>query len=219
MTTETETQIDTAALALTPSQLASIASLGVFTAKNDVMQVLTGIHLSVGNGLLTAMVTDRYRVARLIMPVDHTGADTSALIPAKALADFSKSAKSVKTYAASTSITLEFSETGYLIKDALTQASAAGATVAGNFPPMNKMFVEFENNQNSIDLAPVGINPTMFGDLAKLIDPQGKKLADHWTVEFRMTATDRIAPIRASFEGDNGAWSITALIQPRLAVR
>jgi hypothetical protein len=219
ITTDNETTTGTATVSITYGQLASIASMAIFTAKDAYPMVIGGVRVAVDQGVnggyVIAQATDRYRLGEISFQTDYTGTEPiGATIPAKVLTDFTKTHKPARTDDASLPVVeLTISETSYTLKHLISGASTSGATISGTYPPLGKLWpVE------ASAIPSFSINPSFFADLAKVVNPRGEQLKDFWELSFSGTA-EKPGPVTAAHYGSDGGTLVRVLMQPKLTRR
>jgi len=72
---------------------AAVAQVAVAAGRDDTLPTLTGIRVEIADTQITLAATDRYRLAvrEFLWSPEHSGLDTSSLVPARTLADTAKS--------------------------------------------------------------------------------------------------------------------------------
>lgn len=195
-------------LELTKQQAESITSLAVFADKGrSALPVLTEIKVTVKDGQLTAMATDRYCVARF---VDEVVAPDMELRLTAAMAKWITDNLKVKGY--SPVITLEPGEINSVTASLEDGArNFTDSATPAKFPEVEKLFAEWQAASN---LTAVSLKAEFLGKLEKL-KANGQK-AEVWKFE------PGVAPNYSSKPGPMFATAmkaegkLTALIQPNL---
>lgn len=195
-------------LTLTKQQAESLGSLVAFADKGrDANRVLTEIKVTVKDGQLTAVATDRYTVARFIDEVvapDMEFRITSLM--AKWITDNLK----VKGY--SPELTLEPGEIGSVTASLEDGARNFTDSVSNwKYPEVEKLFAEWQAASN---LTAVSLKAEFLGKLEKL-KANGQK-AEVWKFEPGLAPnySSKPGPMFATAMKAEG--KLTALIQPNL---
>ena len=70
----------------------AVSQVAIAAGRDDTLPMLTGVRLEIGNGTLTLVATDRFRLAMREFPWTSAGevTDTSVLVPARTLAEAAK---------------------------------------------------------------------------------------------------------------------------------
>lgn len=115
----------------------AIGQVSVAASRDDVTPVITGVQLEVGDGILSLVATDRYRVAIRDIPWDGETAGT-ALVPARVLTEIGK------TFAHAQTVEISISEGGdrELIGFSAGDRAVTSLMIKGNFPPVRRLFPE-----------------------------------------------------------------------------
>jgi DNA polymerase III sliding clamp (beta) subunit (PCNA family) len=219
MNNETEIQ-QRVTVALTNDQLGAIASVGACAATEDVTPIIMTVHITVEGGKLTAVSTDRYRLARLQFPVDAP--DFSATINAKWLAGFYASVKKIKSGRdMANELTLE--GTSITLSNVLAQTTQSSHVVYGQFPPIGRLIPEWSDEP--VEYAPLNLRAELLMALTKLTLPEDAGLtpAKRFNV-WRMQTTPRVEgkltqPVLFTQRSKDTLSTLEFLIQPNLLLR
>lgn len=194
-------------LELTKQQAESVASLAIFAAKGrDALPVLTEIKLTVKDGQLTAMATDRYCVARFM---DEVVAPDMELRLTADMAKWITDNLKVKGY--SPVITLEPGEINSVTASLEDGArNFTDSATPAKFPEVEKLFAEWEA---AAAIPALSLRAEFLGKLEKL-KANGQK-AELWRFEpgANKFHANKPGPVRATALKVDG---LTALIQPNL---
>ena len=117
----------------------AIAQVVVAASRDDVTPVITGVQLEVGEGSLSLVATDRYRVAIRDIPWDSAGSgltEATALVPARVLAEIGK------TFAHAATVRISIAEGGdrELIAFSADDKAVTSLLIKGNYPPVKRLF-------------------------------------------------------------------------------
>lgn len=230
---------------LSASTLASVATIGVAASKDAVTPIITGVQITVEGGrVLTAVATDRYRIARAQyrtavegstdqpeLATDGDGVPTvhSVVIPAAFL---TKVAKAIAFKGRSESQTVALAVAGegthsdpyrITVTDPATGTVLTETGIAGNYPPVGRLILPVETYSENMR-AGLRLNPSFLGDLAKIAYP-GERPADTkvapWAMHAHAAGPDnRTAPVM--FTRDNsgtGIGLIEYVVQPCMPTR
>jgi DNA polymerase III sliding clamp (beta) subunit (PCNA family) len=158
-----DTTNESVVITLTNDELGSLASL-VACTHDENTPILTGIRVTVTDGQLVALATDRYQAVRLTLAV--TAADVDVVLPAKWLAGFYASAKKIK-YDSENVLTI----TGNVISLENERAglTLGTTTVYGQYPDLNKLFPGL--NYEPVTHMPLNVNAKLLATLVKLTLP------------------------------------------------
>lgn len=204
----------------------SIASVGVAASKDDVTPIICSINISNENSEITAVATDRYRIARsmftLTIEQSNELGDFNITIPAESVIKFWNSIK-VQALKGFAPVELEViagdvEQYWTLSYDGIR---VAGAETRGNYPPVDKLLDINLNNYTGIPK--VGLKPGFLADLGKLFAASdyakvGKDLP--WTFYFGKSESDKPMPVYVTRNPErDGSSVIEYLVQPNLLLR
>jgi hypothetical protein len=224
----------------TAEEFRSIVSVGVVSSTDDVTPIICATNISFSEqGEVTAMATDRYRIARVqftplkLGEADVSKGEDSVTINTKELAKFWATVKT-DVMRGGFWITLETesfagSPDMYTLSCASTGITVKGMEVYGNYPSVGKL-MEGYSEEEATGVPSVGLNPNFLGDLAKMHHPRDfakinmKFIA--WTFRFKATAPDEGSrkrnPVYVTREAENGGATsarLDYLVQPSMLVR
>lgn len=115
----------------------AVAQVAVAASREDVAPVITGVNLSFGADALGFIATDRYRVAvRELAWQGEFGAQTTALVPARTLAEVGKSLG----HSGNLTITLVTQGERELIAFTSDDKTVTSLLIKGNFPAVERLF-------------------------------------------------------------------------------
>ena len=120
---------------------AAVAQVTVAASRDDVTPVITGVQLEVGDNSLSLVATDRYRVAVREIDWDSGNSSaegTTALIPARTLAEIGKTFAHSGTVA----VTISRGDDRELIAFSADKKTVTSLLLKGNFPPVKRLFPE-----------------------------------------------------------------------------
>lgn len=211
-------------ITLYPRQLASIASILVAASKDDVTPVIVSAHIRVQDGFLTAVATDRYRVARVTFPLTSDEGDTQddldVVVPRAFLERFARTVKAAKLKP-DAKISLSHDPLAKSLTFAFSGGSASDVAITGNYPPVARLFPEAES---LTEVGEIALNPRFVSDAGKLDHPT--LTADdlrNGAVRLRFTKSgraDKPGPVLIDRRGirpkDGG---LEYLLQPNLLLR
>jgi DNA polymerase III subunit beta len=127
----------------------AVSQVAVAASRDDVTPVITGVQFEVGENSLSLVATDRYRVAVRDIDWDSgnaAGADsaagTTALIPARTLAEVGKTFGHSGTVA----VSIVRSDDRELIAFSADKRTVTSLLIKGNFPPVKRLFPESVEN-------------------------------------------------------------------------
>lgn len=221
MTTEFEVMF-------TPEQLFSLASVAVAAAKNDVTPVIQSVRVSVVDGFIVGVATDRYRVARVRLAL-HTDAPSvedfdGVTIQRSQIEQFAKAVKALKPTAYLPTVKLavgERDEAGLRMVTLSEYTSGTQSTQlerGGNYPPVARLFPSTEDGFGPQEA--LSLNIGYVADVGKLVHPS---LVRGETPRFRFTKTDnpnKPGPVLIDYQSirpEDG--SLEYLLQPNLLKR
>ena len=217
-------------IVFTPEEFRSIASMGVAASTDDITPIINTVQVTVAGGEVTAIATDRYRIARVIFTpkIDNfLMTDDTININAKELTKFwagikVKAARSIMpitmtimteedNYGDSKSYTLEY--------DGSTSHSAG---VKGNYPPVAKLMTGYDVG-DCAGVPAVSLKPSFLGDLAKMYHPHDDsriKMSDiAWQFRFKQTESSKPGPVYITRGSDILGATLDYLVQPNLLLR
>lgn len=150
------------------------------SSKDDVTPILTGIHLSIENGKLRGIATDRYRVHTVLLDlVGDTPTELSALVPRNVMQWLAKAAAAYtsprRAHPFKPVVVFEINDenTRALIRvkeDAtadLEEQTITTPLIKGNFPPVLKL-VEAARTEETADSAEGMLNLDLLAGLKAL---------------------------------------------------
>jgi DNA polymerase III sliding clamp (beta) subunit (PCNA family) len=150
-------------LTLTRAQAESLASLRHATpqakADRDMTPVLSGVHIVVAAGVLTATATDRYMVGEVAFPAAE-GEDADVVVD---FADLVRVAASMKSRKAA-SVAVDFAEAAVAYPDGSTDRLTY---IGGNFPAVGRLFPDVDYELP----AEAGFNLDLFARANKIFGP------------------------------------------------
>ena len=176
-------------------------ALGVipFASKDDTAPILTGVCIERNVNQLTFYATDRYKLARVSIPVEADTSQFRVVVNAKAFAAAVKAVAPMRALGGT--VTFEVSdETVRITND--TQAHEM-SIMEGEYPPMDRFFHQDHGNVEEILLAPAA-----FKALADSARAFGKDATNY---ELSFTAPDK--PVIATMPLD-GIVTFEAVIMP-----
>lgn len=130
----------------------AVAQVTVAASRDDVTPVITGVQLEVGDSTLSLVATDRYRVAVREIDWDSgstSAAGTTALIPARTLAEVGKTFAHSGTIA----VTISRGDDRELIAFSADKKTVTSLLIKGNFPPVKRLFPESPENYAVLNTA------------------------------------------------------------------
>lgn len=221
MTTEFEVM-------LTPEQLFSVASVAVAAPKNDVTPVIQSVRVSVADGFIIGVATDRYRVARVRLAL-HADAPSvedfeGVTIQRSQIEQFAKVVKASKPTAYLPTVKLavgERDEAGLrtvTLSEYTSGAQSVQPERGGNFPPVARLFPKDESGFGPQEV--LSLNIGFLADVGKLVHPS---LGRGETPRFRFTKTEnphKPGPVLIDYPNirpEDG--SLEYLLQPNLLKR
>ena len=127
-------------------------ALGVipFASKDDYTPILTGVCIERNVNQLTFYATDRYKLARVAIPVEADTSQFRVIVEAKAFAAAVKAVAPLRAYA--DTVTLEVSEETVRITG--NNQAHELRTMEGEYPPMDRFFQQDHGDVEEIILAP-----------------------------------------------------------------
>jgi hypothetical protein len=203
-------------ITLSPAHVHSIASAATATAKRDNTVLLEGVQLSVSAGVVTALATDRYRVARITFATESAAAELEPVtISGALLAAFAKSLKTAKVMSKADAVTLTI-DGGRVVLAHESGLQLAGEIYIGNFPPVGRLIDGYKVG----DVRDVYLKPAFVADAAKLSLPGDTKPADAkeaaWLVRFSDSGSSKPGPVLMTRRGvaTQSSGSIEYMVQP-----
>lgn len=130
----------------------AVSQVTVAASRDDVTPVITGVQLEVGDTTLSLVATDRYRVAVREIDWDSgstSAAGTTALIPARTLAEVGKTFAHSGTVA----VTISRGDDRELIAFSADKKTVTSLLIKGNFPPVKRLFPESVENYAVLNTA------------------------------------------------------------------
>ena len=215
----------------TPVEFRSIASVAVAASSDDVTPVITSVRISVESGQVTAVATDRYRIARTIFMPSLTDqleppAEGSILISAKELTKFWNG---IKVNALKSQLPIIFTiltdeqypdnKMYHLEYDGMR---IEGNGMRGNYPPIEGLMSGYDVTECS-GVPAVALKPKFLADLDKLFSAfdsakPSKDIA--WTFRFKATESGRPGPVYITRNGERtDGGTLDYLVQPNLLLR
>jgi hypothetical protein len=224
----------------TAEEFRSIVSVGVASSTDDVTPIICSTNISFSEqGEVTAIATDRYRVARVqFTPLklgepDVSKGEDSVTINTKELAKFWATVKT-DVMRGGFWITLETesfagSPDMYTLSCASTGITVKGMEVYGNYPNVGKL-MEGYSEEEATGVPSVALNPNFLGDLVKMYHPRDSGKVNMkfiaWTFRFKATAQDQGSnkrnPVYVTREAERGGATssrLDYLVQPSMLVR
>lgn len=130
-------------------------ALGVtpFASKDDFTPILTGVCIERNVNQLTFYATDRYKMARVTLPVEADTSQFRVTVDAKAFAAAVKAVAPLRAHA--DMVTLEVTEETVRIIG--NDQAHELRTMEGEYPPMDKFFHQDHGNVEEIILAPAAL--------------------------------------------------------------
>lgn len=207
-------------IALTNDQLGAIASVGSCASTEGVTPIIEAIHVTVQNCILTAVSTDRYRIARLQFPVESN--DFAATINAKWLASFYASVKKMKSGRdMANELTIE--GTAVTLSNVLSQMTVSTHMVYGQYPEVGRLIPEW--SEAPVEYAPLGLRAELLVALTKLTLPGEASLTPAkrsgiWRMQHTTPAVEgKGMPVLFTQRSKDERSTLEFLIQPNLLVR
>jgi hypothetical protein len=215
----------------TPVEFRSIASIGVAASNDDVTPVITSVRISVSDGEVTTVATDRYRIARSIFRPSMTDAidpasENNILISAKELTKFWNSIKVAALKSHMPIILNILTDEQYpdnkkyvLEYDGSRVESNA---MRGNYPPVEGLMTGYDESDLS-GVPQVALKPKFLADLDKLFSAfdsarPSKDIA--WTFRFKGTDSGKPGPVYITRKGEStDSGTLDYLVQPNLILR
>lgn len=223
MTVEAPERATTSTLTLTPSELASIASVAVAASKESFPPIIQTVRLEVDeSGELSAMATDRYRIARVrFIPRIAPGEAFAVTLPAKELVAFAKTVGAPR-HLEEIRFTLEVTDDGKRLVH--LSALVGGQSVRlvevyGDYPSVARLIPSVEDLDKMGETGPLALNLKYVADAGKVSLPgDGRGSMDVLRFYFTMTENPaKPGPVLLRREW-NGA-TLDYLVQPNLMLR
>lgn len=199
-------------------QALSVASVGAAAAATGhdaaFSPVLSHIRLSHAAGNVTAVATDRYRVARSAFTVKDDGqGDFTVLLPAKEFLAFVKSAKK-------SAITIQLNEAGVIVSTPSAGMAVTFEIVTLDFPAVERLF---PSEDDFCELDRVTLDMAILEGAKKLLPSYYLRASEHsWTFRFMKTSNPRKpGPVYMTLADGNqlpGESFVDFLIQPKMAL-
>ncbi len=215
----------------TPEEFRAVASVGVAASTDDVTPIINSVNISVTDaGEVTAVATDRYRIARVIFTprLDEAviGGEDSITINAKELTKFWNGIKAVaiKSHMA---IVLTFQDDEDYTNSKTYSLEYDGSrvenrSVQGNFPPVGKLMTDYDIEQCE-GVPSVVLNPNFLGDMVKFYHPRDDKKVNmknvSWQFRFKQTDSKKPGPVYITRGTDIAGARLDYLVQPNLLLR
>ena len=215
----------------TPEEFRSVASVGVVASSDDVTPIINAVNISVTDaGEVTAVATDRYRIARVIftpkMDEAVIGGEDSLTINAKELTKFWNNIKAV-AIKSHMPIILDIQEDEDYTDSKTYSIEYDGSrvenrSVRGNFPPVERLMTDYAVEQ--CDGVPaVSLNPNFLGDMVKMYHPRDDKRINMkqvaWQFRFKQTDSKKPGPVYITRGSDIAGATLDYLVQPNLLLR
>lgn len=215
----------------TPVEFRSIASVAVAASSDDVTPVITSVRISASGGEVTAVATDRYRIARSIFRPTMTDAidpslEGEVLVSAKELTKFWNG---IKVVALKSHMPIIFSVLidGDYPNDKIVSLEYDGMRietrgVRGNYPQVDSLMSGY-NLEDCSGVPAVALKPKFLADLDKLFSAvdyakPSKDIA--WTFRFKATDSGKPGPVYITRNGERDSSAvIDYLVQPNLLMR
>lgn len=197
---------------VTIDQFRSIASLTVFSGNDSIALVINAVRIERDGNELLAMSTNRYVATRARIPVGEDTSDEFAVtIPNDLLTKFATLIKADKVG----SVTIEIDDLNIVTLTNNYGVSLNTAVVAGNYPPINRLFPE-THNVEPIDT--VQLRVEWLVKLAKIQTPNEKKIDKDqpWTFTFYGMSSSQQRPRPNAIMATRN--EIDVLIQPNITL-
>lgn len=216
----------------TPEEFRAVASVGVAASTEDITPIINAVNISVSEtGEVTAVATDRYRIARVIFTPKTdklavlTGED-SITINAKELSKFWAGIK-VNALKSHMPVILFIEEdlqftNGKIYTLEYDGTRVQGRSVAGNFPPVERLMADY-NLEQCEGVPSVALNPNFLGDMVKMYHPRDDKKINMknvaWQFRFKATDSKKPGPVYITRGSDIAGATLDYLVQPNLLLR
>jgi hypothetical protein len=213
----------------TPEEFRSVVSVGVAASTDDVTPIINAVQISVSEtGEVTAVATDRYRIARVIFTPKMDGAviggEDSVTINAKELTKFWSGIKAVAMKSSHIPIVLDITADGDHKKYTLEYdgSRVESYAVRGSYPPVEKLMTGYDLD-DCAGVPTVALKPSFLGDLAKMYHPRDDnriKMSDiAWQFRFKVTESSKPGPVYITRGSDIVGATLDYLVQPNLLLR
>lgn len=212
----------------TPVEFRSITSVAVAASSDDVTPVITSVRISVESGQVTAVATDRYRIARTIFTpsIEQEFSSGDILISAKELTKFWNGIK-VNALKSNLPIALTILTDEQYPDSKMYSLEYDGMRVEshgmrGNYPPVEGLMSGYDVSECS-GVPAVALKPKFLSDLDKLFSAfdsvkPSKDIA--WTFRFKGTESGRPGPVYITRNGERSDGGVLDyLVQPNLLLR
>lgn len=214
-----------------PEEFRSIVSVGVAASSDDVTPIINAVNISVSEtGEVTAVATDRYRIARVIftpkMDEAVTGGEDSLTINAKELTKFWAGIK-VNALKSHMPVVLFIEEDLQFTNSKIYTLEydgtrVQGRSVMGNYPPVEKLMAGYDLN-DCAGVPAVSLKPSFLGDMVKFYHPRDDKKINMknvaWQFRFKATDSKKPGPVYITRGSDIAGATLDYLVQPNLLLR
>lgn len=214
-----------------PEEFRSVASVGVAASSDDVTPIINAVNISVSEaGEVTAVATDRYRIARVIftpkMDEAVIGGEDSLTINAKELSKFWAGIK-VNALKSHMPVILFIEEDLQFTNSKIYTLEydgtrVQGRSVMGNFPPVERLMTDY-NLEQCEGVPSVALNPNFLGDMVKMYHPRDEKKINMknvaWQFRFKQTDSKKPGPVYITRGSGNTDATLDYLVQPNLLLR
>lgn len=213
----------------TPEEFRSVASVGVVASSDDVSPIITTVQVTVEAGQVTAIATDRYRIARSIFTPQRedavVGGDNEINIPAKELTKFWSGIKTTaikRNLPVSLTIVDDEDTNGKKFVLEYDGARVENFGVKGNYPPVSRLMVGYDEGE--CDGVPaVSLNPNFLADMVKMFHPRDDNRINMkyvaWQFRFKKTESSKPGPVYITRGSGNDGAVLDYLVQPNLLLR
>ena len=208
----------------TAREFRAIVSTGIAASTADVTPALLQIQLSYDAEaqLVTAVSTDRYRVARNRFPLHYAGDDVESfeiMLPAKEITKFWSSIK-VSALRSNSAIMLDIivADGRQLWTLQFDNQRIGGDELKANYPPVDRLFPV--NYADAVPAQGVNLNMAYVGDLAKLYAASDSSKTNLKELPWQIftQAGDRPLPVYFTRATSDGAL-VDYILQPNLLVK
>lgn len=214
----------------TPEEFRAVASVGVAASSDDVTPIINTVQVTASGGEVTAIATDRYRIARVIFTPkmdNEEMVDDDINIHAKELTKFWAGIKATAIKSHMPIILTIITEEGeygdtkkYVLEYDGSRVENFG--VKGNYPPVAKLMAGYDE-EDCAGVPAVSLNPNFLADMVKMYHPRDENRINmkHVAWQFRFKATDskKPGPVYITRGGDIGGAKLDYLVQPNLLLR
>lgn len=215
----------------TPEEFRAVASVGVAASSDDVTPIISAVQISVTDaGEVTAVATDRYRIARVIftpkMDEAVIGGEDSININAKELTKFWNGIKAV-AIKSHMPVILTFQEDEDYTDSKTYSLEYDGSrvenrSVRGNYPPVGKLMADYDIDKCE-GVPNVALNPNFLADMVKFYHPRDDKRINMkhvvWQFRFKQTDSSKPGPVYITRGSGNTDATLDYLVQPNLLLR